>query len=83
MWKVVLKCKHTVLQVYTSPSDPLQVVLRGSVKYELKEGGEMVKGWSAAATLTEREEGFKLKEHIVYLVSSPVDIYPNPRKLFC
>ena len=63
--------KHTLEKIFPfgTGDDAREVMLYGSVEYELKNGKELTVQWAARAVLAEYEGGLRFKFYQVYLVS--------------
>ena len=78
MWTAVQSRRHVVTHIFPSDlsgdgTSPQELMLRGTVKYGFKEGGEGGKEWGAYAKLVQASSGvWKFAEYQVYLVGSIV-----------
>jgi hypothetical protein len=73
MWTHVSSRSHNPIKIFPFGSYSDEVMLYGTVKYGLKDGGEREVEWAARAKLVkegeEGEEKVKLSFYQVYLVS--------------
>ncbi|KAL2208410.1 hypothetical protein CC79DRAFT_1331592 [Sarocladium strictum] len=73
MWNVVVARDHTVFQVYSSPTDPTEFMLEGSVNYELKDGSKQMVDWAGHAKVVKSDDGqWRFEQYQVYLAGGPV-----------
>lgn len=70
MWEKVAKRSHTVSMIYSFGKNSYDVMLHGTVDYELKEG-KKAEGieWAARAQFASENNTLKMKLYQVYLVS--------------
>ena len=68
MWEKVAKRSHTPKQIYPLGSDSDDVMLYGTVDYELKDGKKAGVDWSARARFAKEEGALKMEFYQVYLV---------------
>lgn len=75
MWEKVAKRSHTVNKIYSFGKDSYDVMLHGTVDYELKEG-KKAEGieWAARAQFASENGALKMKLYQVYLVSHTLTI---------
>ena len=57
------------MKIFPFGPNATEVMLYGTVSYDLKEGGSASKDWAARAELVKGEQGWKLGVYQVYLVS--------------
>ena len=68
MWEKVAKRSHYPKQIYPLGSDSDDVMLYGTVEYELKDGKKTGLDWSARARFAKEEDALKMEFYQVYLV---------------
>jgi hypothetical protein len=68
MWTHVAARKHSVLKVFASSGGTPEVMLYGTVAYELKDGSKSSKDWAGRAILEESKGTWRFKLYQVYLV---------------
>lgn len=70
MWEKVAKRSHTVSKIYSFGKNSYDVMLHGTVDYELKDG-KKAEGieWAARAQFASENDTIKMKLYQVYLVS--------------
>lgn len=69
MWEKVAKRSHKPQQLYAFGSGSDDIMLYGTVDYELKDGKETNVEWAARAHFTNAEGELKMDFYQVYLVS--------------
>jgi hypothetical protein len=69
LWEKVASRKHVASKIFPFGPDSNEVMLRGTVQYGLKAGGESGLEWAAYAKLTKVDGGVKMEFYQVYLVS--------------
>jgi len=69
LWEKVSNRAHFPEKVYPFGANSDEVMLYGSVKYELKDGKKATVDWAARAHLTKEDGQAKLDFYQVYLVS--------------
>ncbi|KAF2267803.1 hypothetical protein CC78DRAFT_530580 [Lojkania enalia] len=67
MWEKVSSRLHKPLKIFPFGPDSNEVMLRGTVKYGLKAGGESGLDWGAYARLTKVDGAVKMEFYQVYL----------------
>ncbi|KAF2738696.1 hypothetical protein EJ04DRAFT_541124 [Polyplosphaeria fusca] len=67
MWEKVSSRLHRPLQIFPFGPGTNEVMLRGTVKYGLKAGGEAGVDWAAHARMTKVDGDVKMKFYQVYL----------------
>ena len=70
LWEKVASRAHRPLKIFPYGPNANEVMLHGTVKYELKAGGENVVEWAAYAHLVKIDGIVKMDFYQVYLVSS-------------
>jgi len=68
MWEKVASRAHFPKKVYPFGENADEVMLYGTVKYELKDGKKATVDWSARAHLVKEEGVVKMDFYQVYLV---------------
>jgi len=77
LWERVASRKHTAIKVFPFGDGADEVMIYGSVVYEMKEGGaEVSLEWAARANLVEENGVVKMSFYQVYLDTAA----QNPRK---
>lgn len=74
MWEKVASRAHFPEKVYPFGANAQEVMLYGTVKYELKDGKKATVDWAARAHLTKEDGSVKMDFYQVYLVSRCVRI---------
>ena len=69
MWEKVSSRRHVAEKIFPFGENSNEVMLRGTVKYGLKAGGESGLDWGAYARLTKVDGEVKFEFYQVYLVS--------------
>ena len=70
MWASIISRSHDPIKVFPYGPNSDEVMLYGTVEYELKEGGKKAsKDWAARAKLRNVEGEWKFAEYQVYLVN--------------
>lgn len=69
MWEKVAKRSHKPLQIYAFGAESDDVMLHGTVDYELKDGKKTSIAWGARAKFTKEDGALKMERYQVYLVS--------------
>jgi len=67
LWASVSSRLHTVLKVFPFGPNADEVMLYGTVKYNLKNGNEAIIDWAAHAHLVQEGESIKMDFYQVYL----------------
>ncbi|KAH6643297.1 hypothetical protein BKA67DRAFT_132206 [Truncatella angustata] len=69
MWTAVAQRKHTVYKIFPFGSDSQEVMLYGSVEYELRAGDKATVEWGGRAVLEKSTEDgkYRMKFYQVYL----------------
>lgn len=68
MWEKVAKRSHKPLQIYAFGAGSNDVMLHGTVGYELKDGKSTTTVWAARANLVEEDGALRMERYQVYLV---------------
>lgn len=68
MWEKVAKRSHYPLKIYSSGPSSDEVMLYGTVDYELKDGKKTTVEWSARSNFTQEDGELKMDFYQVYLV---------------
>lgn len=73
MWEKVAKRSHKPSKIYSFGKDNHDVMLHGTVDYELKDGkhAEGIE-WAARARFASGDGSLKMEFYQVYLVSNPL-----------
>jgi len=69
MWEKVAKRSHKPEKIYSFGSNSNDVMINGTVEYELKDGKSAIVDWSARAHLKQEDGELKMDFYQVYLVS--------------
>lgn len=69
MWEKVAKRSHKPAQIYAFGAGSDDVMLHGSVDYELKDGKKTSTPWAARANLTKEDGKLVMERYLVFLVS--------------
>jgi len=69
MWEKVAKRSHKPEKIYSFGSSSDDVMINGTVDYELKDGKSTTVDWSARAHLKQEDGELKMDFYQVYLVS--------------
>jgi hypothetical protein len=69
MWEEVASRSHNPIKIFPFGAYADEVMLYGTVKYEMKAGGEKEVDWAARAKLVKEDEKVKMAFYQVYLVS--------------
>ncbi|KAJ4304750.1 hypothetical protein N0V90_000278 [Kalmusia sp. IMI 367209] len=69
LWEKVSSRVHAPLKIFPYGPNSNEVMLHGTVKYDLKVGGESSVDWAAHARLVKDGEHVKMEFYQVYLVS--------------
>lgn len=70
MWEKVAKRSHKPLQIYAFGAGSDDVMLHGTVDYELKDGKSTSTIWAARANLTKEDGALRMERYQVFLVRS-------------
>lgn len=70
MWEKVASRAHNPIRIFPFGSNANEVMLYGTVRYELKAGGISSVDWAARAQLTKERGAVKMSFYQVYLVLS-------------
>lgn len=71
MWEKVAKRSHTPKKIYPFGPGSDEVMLFGTVDYELKDGKKASVDWSARAHFAQEDGELKMDFYQVYLVGFP------------
>lgn len=74
MWEKVAKRSHMPKRIYSSDPKSDEVMLYGTVDYELKDGKKTSVDWSARSLFAEEEGELKMNFYQVYLVCRVVTL---------
>jgi len=69
MWEKVAKRSHKPTKIFSFGSGSDEVMIYGTVDYELKDGKSTTVDWSARAHLAHEDGELKMDLYQVYLVS--------------
>jgi hypothetical protein len=69
MWEKVSSRSHNPIKIFPFGSYSDEVMLYGTVKYGLKDGGEKEVDWAARAKLVNEDGKIRMSFYQVYLVS--------------
>lgn len=69
LWDKVSSRSHNPIKIFPFGSYADEVMLYGTVKYVLKEGGEKEIDWAARAKLVKEDDKVKMEYYQVYMVS--------------
>ena len=69
MWEKVAKRSHKPAQIYAFGAGSDDVMLHGSVDYELKDGKKTSTVWGARANFSKEDGVLKMERYQVFLVS--------------
>ena len=69
MWEKVQSRLHTPKQIFPFGEDANEVMIHGSVAFELKDGRKAEVDWAARAVMKQKGEQWKMSYYQVYLVS--------------
>ena len=74
MWEKVAKRSHKPTKIFSFGSDSDEVMLHGTVDYELKDGRKTNVDWSARSHFTHEDGQLKMDFYQVYLVCPFVSV---------
>ncbi len=77
MWEKVAKRSHKPEKIFSFGPGSNEVMLYGTVKYELKDGKETEVEWSARSRFVDEDGALKMEFYQVYLVCP---LFANSRR---